>query len=212
MKHIYLTSSAHTTAVDIGKRLKAKAKNLSLLFIATASEEEDGDMIWLENDRNALIKGGFVLTDFTFTSATQNECIDMIKKHDGIYVSGGNTAYLIQQIQRSSSRKVLRDFVVNRHKIYIGTSAGSIVAGPRCPDYLLEEQTDVKLSKCSQGLKLVDFTVLPHWGSPVFKNKYLGGRLETAYHTNHAPFVVLNDYQYIAIEGDRTEFVTVTND
>jgi len=52
-----------------------------------------------------------------------------------MYMCGGNTTYLLQQMQETGAF----DLIVERvhgGKPYIGTSAGSIIAGPKIPVYL----------------------------------------------------------------------------
>jgi hypothetical protein len=56
----------------------------------------------------------------------------------------------------------------------------------------------------------VDFTILPHWGSDHFKDKYLNGRLEIAYKKDQVPLVALTDNQYIYVQGNKYEFFDVT--
>ncbi|HSW97344.1 MAG TPA: hypothetical protein VLF89_05970, partial [Candidatus Saccharimonadales bacterium] len=51
------------------------------------------------------------------------------------------------------------------------------------------------------GLALVDFTVLPHWGSKYFKDLYLNQRLEHAYSMDNK-LILLTDKQYVYVHED----------
>ena len=59
------------------------------------------------------------LKKFDFISA-------LIKKNDTIFVSGGNSFFLLQELIKSGTGKLIMDL----GKIYIGESAGSIILSP----------------------------------------------------------------------------------
>lgn len=199
IKRIFLTSTVHTVARELAKKIGG-VKNKKLLFINTAAENEK-DASWQDRDRGALVKAGFKVIDYTVTGKKKSEVAAAVKQTDIIYFSGGNTFYLLQQLQLSNSLSVFRQAVA-AGKIYIGTSAGSIVAGPDIyPVYRLDKASVAKKLKGYQGLGLVDFVVFPHWGSEHFKSRYLNQRLAHNYHPKNK-FILLNDYQYIQVEDD----------
>lgn len=206
MKKLFLTSSISFVASDIAKRLKKR--NLKLIFIDTAAEVEEGDLWWLKDDRKALIDAGFNVTDYTITGKTQTQIEKDIKDYDVICISGGNTFYLLEKIQQSKCAAVIKGYV-EQGKIYIGTSAGSVVVGPDIyPVYMIDYVKKAPNLNGYKGLELVDFVVLPHWGSDYFKDLYLNQRLEHAYTTNHK-IILLTDYQYVKVEGDRYQIIEV---
>ncbi|MFA5000507.1 MAG: Type 1 glutamine amidotransferase-like domain-containing protein [Patescibacteria group bacterium] len=205
-KKIFLTSSVNFVAKDIAKKIGG-AKNRRLLYIYTACELKLGER-WQREDRDALVKAGFVVSDYTVTGQTKMSIAKEVKKADVIYFSGGNTFYLLQQIQLSRSIGIFRN-AVKAGKIYIGTSAGSIVAGPDIyPTYRLDNAKQAPKLKGYKGLGLVDFVVLPHWGSRHFKERYLNQRLAHNYNTKNK-LILLNDYQYIEIKDDWYRIVEI---
>lgn len=206
MKNLFLTSSVHAVAHDIGKRLDLSIRN-RLVFIMTAAELETGDTTWLKNDRQALVDAGFKVTDYTITGKTLSQLKNDLQIYDFIYLSGGNTPYLLEQSQKSGFLSLVKDFVYKEGKTYIGTSAGSIITGPKCPDYLLDKRSDIKNR---EGYGFVDFIILPHWGSKEFRERYLKSRMKIAYQRNQFPLVTLTDNQYIHIQGNEYEFVDVS--
>jgi dipeptidase E len=207
MKQLFLTSSAHAVAHDIAKKINLSKGN-RLVFINTAAEVETGGKAWLRNDRKALVAAGFEVTDYTITGKNEKQLKADLSGFDFVYLSGGNTFYLLEQSQKSGFISVIKDFILQQGKTYIGTSAGSIIAGKRCPDYLLEENEAYELEN-RNGYGFVNFIVLPHWGSPDFKKKYLGGRLAIAYQENVAPLVILTDTQYIHVLDDQFRIIEV---
>lgn len=205
-KIIFLTSSVNLVAKDIAKKI-GKVKNKRLLYVYTACEKNLGES-WQRNDKNALIKAGFEIIDYTITGKTRSTIAKDIDKVGVIYFSGGNTFYLLEQIQLTRSANVFRN-AINNGKIYIGTSAGSIVAGPDIyPSYRLDKIKESNKLKGYKGLNLVDFVVLPHWGSQHFKSLYLNQRLSHVYNTKNK-LILLNDYQYIQVESDWYRIIEV---
>lgn len=207
--NIFLTSSVNFVAHDIPKYLAKDPRKLKLLFIDTAAEVEKGDLQWLKDDHNSLIKTGFKVTDFTITGKKLNEIRSKLEETDIIYVSGGNQFYLLYHIQQTRCAKLISN-LVKKGKIYIGTSAGSIVAGPDI--YITRFIDDAKKAKylnlkSYQGLGLVNFIVLPHWGSEYFKQIYLTRRLN-AYNQKYK-IILLNDYQYILVKDNWYQIVSV---
>ena len=134
-----------------------------------------------------------------------------LKNVDVIYVSGGNSFYLLEKAKESGFESVVKD-LLSKGKKYIGTSAGSIIAGPDIyPAYYLDAAEEAKNLKNYKGISLVDFTVLPHWGSKHFKDRYLNQRLEHAYKLGYK-LILLNDNQYVAVDGDKYRIIDVSKD
>ena len=195
MKQLFLTSGVHAVAHDISKKVDLSKGN-KLVFIDTAAEGEKGDKQWLKNDRKALVDAGFEVADYSITGKSKDELETYLPKFDYIYLSGGNTSYLLQQSQKSGFIPVIKDLVLKKGKTYIGTSAGSIIA------------EDIKLDD-PKGYGFVNFTILPHWGSEDFKKMYLGKRLETVYKEDQVPLLLLTDNQYVHVQNDQVKIVDV---
>jgi dipeptidase E len=208
MKKLFLTSSVNLVAKDIAKRLDLTSKN-KLVFITTAAEPETGDKTWLKDDRQSLVDAGFKVTDYTITDKNLDQLKKDLMTYDYIYLSGGNTLYLLRQSRKSGFYSLIKDLVYKNGKTYIGTSAGSIITGPKIPDYLLERD-DVPGVENQEGYGFVDFTVVPHWGSEFFRDDYLKGRMEIAYRKDQVPLVILTDNQYICIQDDKLKFIDVS--
>lgn len=202
MKRLFLTSSVHLVALDIAKKVNLKPGNNKLVFIYTATEDEhQKDLSWKNNDNKALKKAGFNITEYTITGKTELQLKKELIDFDYFYIEGGNQFYLLKQAQKSGFDKIIRDFIVNKNKIYIGTSAGSIIASPDIyPTYRPEKADKIKLSDY-RGFNLVDFIIFPHWGSEHFKDVYLKQRMEHAYNTD-SQIILLNDFQYIEVRDE----------
>ena len=127
---------------------------------------------------------------------------------DVLHVHGGNSFYLLLQSRKSGFDKFAKKFIDNGG-IYIGSSAGSVVAAPDIEiirrielDNLVEEL------KTFNAFNLVDFIILPHWGSEKFRNVYLDERIENSYVEGNK-IILLTDTQYVLVEGDMYRIVDV---
>lgn len=124
---------------------------------------------------------------------------DIIKKLnfvDSVFVAGGNTFYLLQQLKNKDVLQELKKFANN--KTYIGSSAGACIVCPSI-NYAqkLDDKSQAPLLKEYKAMNLVDFYVLPHYKS---KEKYtkLADEIEKEYNNNK--FIKLSDNQAIVVD------------
>lgn len=210
MKRLYLTSSVHLVASRIAQDFDLTSGKNKLVFITTATEDKDRtDLSWVASDRKCLQDAGFDVFDYTITGKIQNEIREDLKDVDFIYVEGGNTYYLLEKAQQSGFIQIIRDFVLTNGKVYIGTSAGSIIASR--DTYPAVKLDDVSLAPDLQGYAgfgLVDFTVIPHWGSDKFTNLYLPDGIAHTYEGD-SQLIVLRDNQYVEVKDDWYRIVEV---
>ena len=203
---IFLTSSVNCVAKDIAKKLGG-VKNKKILYIYTACEQKRGSA-WQIYNRESLVKIGFKVSDYTITGKSVATIKKDFKNTDALYVEGGSSLYLLQQIQLTKSASLFKQ-VVKDGKIYIGTSAGSMVAGASVGTSYIPSKikTAPKLKGC-KGLGLVDVCILPHWGSEKHKEEYFSEKLIHNYNTKNK-LIILNDYQYIQTKDDWYQIVEV---
>ncbi len=211
MKHLFLASSIENFSVAQGIFKKiGKEKPLKTLCIKTATEdrEEQRDLSWFEDDKNGLKDAGFELVIFTVTGKSESELSEALDSVDVVFVSGGNTFYLLQESQKTGFIKIIQEKVENGLP-YIGSSAGSVIAGPDLEPILGIDNVELapELNGYT-GYNLVDFCVLPHWGSDNFKKSYLTNNLEPMYKEG-APLIALNNDQYVEVVGNQFKIVDV---
>jgi dipeptidase E len=211
MKHLFLTSSIENRSVtqDIFKKI-GKSAPLKALCIKTATEDKvRQDLWWYEEDKNGLENAGFEVIEFSVTDKSENELREALDAVDVVFVSGGNTFYLLQESQKTGFIKIIQEKVAGG-MVYIGSSAGSVIAGPDIEPILGID--DVKLApeiKGYAGYNLVNFCVLPHWGSENFKKSYLANNLEHMYKEG-TPLVALTNDQYVEVKDDMHKIVDLS--
>ncbi len=207
MKKLFLTSSINFVAKDIAKHIKTEG--LKLVFVKTAAEVEESEPGWLGDDRKALQDIGFQITDYTVTNKTAGEIEKEISDFDAIFISGGNTFYLLEKFQESGAIKVVNDFV-ECGKIYLSSSAGSSVAGPDISMAMgFDDENEAPNLKDRNGLGLVDFVVVPHWGADDSKKEYLDQNQMEKLYGSTDKLVLLNNKQYIRVEEDMYQIISV---
>ncbi len=213
MKHLFLASSIENRTVtqDIFKKI-GKSAPLKTLCIKTATEDKvRQDLSWYEDDMKGLRNAGFDVIEFSVSGKSEKQLSDALVSIDVIFVSGGNTFYLLQESQKTDFIKIVQEKVENGLP-YIGSSAGSVIAGPDIEPIIGID--DVKLApevNGYAGYNLVNFCVLPHWGSEHFKESYLTNNLEPMYKEG-TPLVALNNDQYIEVIDNQFKIVDVRRD
>lgn len=201
MKRLFLASAGSFVAGDVAKRLGEERK-LKLLYVTTAAEVEEGDLWWLRADHDALVKAGFLVSEYTITGKTRAEIAKTFAAADVLCFSGGNNYYLLEKIQQTGCAELIQS-AVKKGKPYFGISAGAIVAGSDLsPLYFEPDARKAPELKGLKGLALVDFIIFPHWGSPYFKDFYMNQRLVQAYKPGYK-IILLTDSQYVYIENDK---------
>jgi len=206
MKKLFLASEINVVSKHIAKKLDKPISNYRGVFISTAGEPETGSKQWMKDNKQGLIDIGLNVFDYTITGKKPKDIEKDLKDVNWIHVNGGNTFYLLLQARKSGFDKFIKK-AVEKDIIYTGSSAGSIITSPNIEiARILERKSYEKELKTFEGFNLVDFIILPHWGSSGFKSGYRLKRLKTAYKPKNK-IILLNDNQYIYVENDMYKII-----
>ena len=198
--NIFLTSDAATVIHDVIKHFDFE-NNKKVLFVETSGETHQGERRWIDDAIEKMQQLGFELENYTITGKTESEIKSAISNVDIVYVAGGNTAYLLNKSQENNFAKIVRDFIA-KGGIYIGQSAGSIVAGPNIyPLYKSQQDKWFKSLNGFDGFQLVDFIVIPHFGHADKKDRFFNHRFKHMYNDKYK-IILLTDKQYVRIQED----------
>lgn len=138
-------------------------KNVVCIITAALGEE---DHSWLEPELNVIRPRVKTFETLDIAGKTHDEVKEALSKADIVYVSGGNTYYLLEHIKACNLKAILEDLPDDR--IYFGSSAGAIVTGP---DINFIEDLDDKSKANLDNTKAIgffDFSVIPHVASEKF--------------------------------------------
>ena len=80
---------------------------------------------------------------------------------DAIYVCGGNTFYLLKKLKECGLYDKMQKWVSDG-LLYIGASAGSVIASPDISYILCMDTNDCDLDNTS-GLSLISESLIPHY-------------------------------------------------
>lgn len=215
MQHLFLTSSIGIKGVgeSIRRRL-GHNKPLKTAFIITPVEgdSDQDDLSWVQEDRDGLNHNGFITFDYTITNKTNAQIRQDLKDIEVLYISGGNEFYLKEKANQNNFGEIVRDLITHG-VIYIGTSAGSIIAGSDMS--ALKQLSDLEILQHpvdTTGFGLVDFTILPHWGSSDFRDRWLSDASFDYMFKENVPLVALNNYQYVEVIGGESTIVDVRSE
>ena len=205
MNRLILTSEACESLVKFKSFLK---KGMRVAFITTAADPYE-DKSFVENDRDKLIELGLKVVDYDMKKKNKSKLLSDLRDFNVIFVSGGNTFYLLEKMRESGFDKIIKQLLSNGI-IYIGSSAGTIIAGPDIyPTYRLDNAELAPKLNGYKGFSLVNFCIFPHWGSEHFRGLYLNKRLEHAYYDKQVPLVALTDSQYVWMKDKLMEIIDV---
>lgn len=95
------------------------------------------------------------------------EVKERLQKADVMYVLGGHTDYLMSVFNKTGFAKLLPELL--KTKVYVGSSAGSMVLGKRLSDAAyLKMYKETNPYGVKNYLEVVDFSIMPHLDSPHF--------------------------------------------
>lgn len=140
-------------------------------FVPTGGEPYENPY-FVEEDRTRLTELGFDVRNVDITNSDRSDILAAMKNVDALFVAGGNTFYLMQQIQAKGLIENLKSYILDGNR-YVGASAGAVICGPTiAPIQTLDDPKAAPLLQDFAGLGIVEFVVLPHYGNPKYLDKY----------------------------------------
>ncbi len=130
--------------------------------------------------------------------------VNAIKNAKGIFVGGGNTFVLVNQLYKSNLITILNE-VVNNGTPYLGISAGSNICG-----LTLNTTNDMPIvyPPSFKTLALVPYNINPHYLDPDPTSKHMGETRETRIQEFHKfntqPVIGLREGSFLHVFGEHT--------
>jgi len=168
MKKLFLSSSFKDVANLFPVFASTDLIGKTVTFIPTAALHEKMNF-YVQSGKKALEKMGLIVDELEISTAKQTEIIRKLQNNDFIYISGGNTFFLLQELQRVGADAIIIK-QIKLGKIYIGESAGSIILSPNI-EYV-KDMDDYKMAtdlNTFHALNVIDFYPLPHKNSFPFQ-------------------------------------------
>lgn len=202
---LLLTSTGITNdalASGLTKLTGKLPQEVKIGFVPTAANVEEGNKDWVVDQLTNLAKYGYTWIDIVDPCAAGVDWKTRLDETDVIYISGGNTFHLLDQVRKTGFDTWLEAH--KQDKIFVGSSAGSIimtpsiaVAGVEPGDPNLAEITDL------QGLGWVDFEISPH--VPEMVSVEASSKYQS---TTDCELYLIDDNTGILVEDDNIEVIT----
>lgn len=200
MKTLLLTSAGMHVKDEILKILPKSPQEIKIAHIITASNvDENPD--YVREEEKAFQEVGFQYENISLENKAADELRELFVDKDVVYVQGGNTFYLLKHVRLSGFETVVKEFI-ERGGIYIGASAGTVIAAPTIEIASWEgiDKNDVGLEDLT-AMNLIGFHIFVHYDDS-FEDLV---REETSY--TFLPVSIITDDQAILVQNDKISLV-----
>lgn len=201
---LFLTSSGMAVASELIPLLPFDPAGRTVCYITTAAMGDEGVLQWTNHEIEALEHTGFKVNRIDLSLLTPEDLEEAFSGCDLIWVGGGNTLFLLQEVRKSGFDSFVTK-KISEGVPYVGTSAGSILLGP---DIEFERYASKVPELTSyEGLNLFPFAPYVHFDDPGYKDIYeeiLKFSLD-----NSTSFITLRDNQFIFVKGDKWQVIDV---
>lgn len=182
--------------------LPFKPNGKKVSYVTTASAANGVIPEWMIVKIEIIKKAGFIVVPVDISTLTSDEMEEAFLGSDLIWVGGGNTLYLLQQVRKSGFDKYVTNKILEGVP-YVGASAGSIILGPDLEFELYASRTPELASY--EGLNLFPYAPYVHFDAEWTKDFYvdiLKFSLE-----NNKSFITLRDDQFIYVTGEKWQVI-----
>jgi dipeptidase E len=205
MKKLFLSSYFSGVAKLLPDFTNNTCFGKKVVFIPTASIVEKVTF-YVEADKKALLKLGLVIDELEISTASHGEIETKIADADYIFIEGGNTFFLLQELKRTGADELIIKHI-NEGKLYIGASAGSMIASKdiEYAKYMDSPKAAQGLGDNFAALGVVDFYVVPHCANFPFKKA--AEKIISKY-SDTLDLRPISNNQVVSVEGEKVEILT----
>jgi dipeptidase E len=198
MRKIFLSSSFPEVTDLFVKFSGGKHEGQRVTFIPTASITEEVTF-YVGAGKAALEKLGLFVDELEISTSTNEEIERKLQNNDCIYITGGNSFFLLQELRRTGADRIITE-QINSGKIYVGESAGAIVLSNNI-EYAkdMDDFTAAPKIESFSSLGIVEFYPVPHYTNFPFKEaaeriiSTFGGQLDLCPISNTQAIIVNED-------------------
>jgi len=200
MKTLILTSSGKfITENNIDQYLSKKITDCKIAHVITASKKVD-DTKYIDDHQQKMNELGFSYTKMDIMGKNEKELEKMFDGYDIIMVDGGNTFYLLKAVRESSFEKIIKN-LIKKGVVYVGSSAGSLIA---CPSIIMSTWSQ-KFDRCGitdyRAMSLIPFLIKVHY-KPNMREMLKEKVKDLKY-----PIKILTDQQAFLIQDDEIQLL-----
>lgn len=201
MKQLFLCSYFAGVKDLFRQYVSEKQLGKQVLFIPTAGNVEEYRG-YIDEALQTFEDLGFQVEVLDISACDREEAQAKIFQSKLLYLSGGNTFYLLQELKKKHLLSLIKEQIADG-MVYVGESAGAIITAKDI-DYnkIMDDKAVAKELNDTEALSEVDFYVLPHVGEEPF--------VETAQATMDTysaqlNLLSLNNRQAVLVEGEEVK-------
>jgi len=201
---LFLTSNGTTALSEIIPLLPFKPVSKKVSYVTTASAINGVIPEGMNTSIEVIEKAGFIVDRIDISTLAPEDMEEAFSGSDLIWVGGGNTLYLLQEVRKSGFDNYVTNKILEGVP-YVGVSAGSIILGPDIEFELYASRTPELNSY--EGLNLFPYAPYVHFDAGWTKDLYadiLKFSLE-----NNKSFITLRDDQFIYVTGEKWQVIDV---
>lgn len=170
-----------------------------VLFIPTAGNVEVFTG-YIKDSKKLFDKLGFAVDILDVAKESAEVCSQRIREARIIFISGGNTFYLLQELQRKNLIPALSKAIRTDSCAYIGESAGSIILSKNIEyAHFMDDVKQAPEIQNFSALGVVDVYPLPHYIEPPFTES-VKQTFET--YRNTLNLLPINNQQAIVVDDN----------
>ena len=201
MKQLFLCS--YFAGVKDLFRQYASEKQLGkqILFIPTAANVEEYRG-YIDEALQTFEDLGFQVEVLDISVCDRETAQAKIFQSKLLYVSGGNTFYLLQELKKKQLLSLIKEQIADG-MVYVGESAGAVITAEDI-DYirLMDDKAVAKELNDTEALNEVDFYVLPHLGEEPFVES---GQATLDTYSAQLNLLSLHNHQAVLVEGEEVK-------
>lgn len=176
----------------------------TVTFIPTAAIPDKLDF-HIRYSKELLAKMGLIVYELEISTASHSDIVKKLENNEYIYVAGGNTFFLLQEMNRTGTGNLIKT-QINTGKLFIGEFAGAILVAP---DIEYSKDTDNPLMasnlKSYDALNIVDFYPVPHYNDASLKEAV---DIVISKYGTKLPLVPFSNSQAILVIGKEKQIVS----
>lgn len=121
-------------------------------------------MIYIDKTGKELSSSGVLLPNIDYLNIAKQNHHPELSEYDAVYICGGNTFFILDRIRKTGLAESLKKYVKSGG-VYVGVSAGSIIAGPdiKIASWGSDPDTNDINLKDLTSLGFTDVSIYPHY-------------------------------------------------
>ncbi|HEO2500454.1 TPA: Type 1 glutamine amidotransferase-like domain-containing protein [Streptococcus agalactiae] len=198
MKKLFLCSYLKGVESKFLNFVNTNHLDREVTFVNTASEVENYTK-YVDEAIEVFTNLNFKIKKLDLTNESPEQIKKVLKESKNLYISGGNTFYLLEQFQKKKINQFINERVRNG-MVYIGESAGSIVTSPNIEyNQIMDEKIKAPNLQNSYGLNLISFFPLVHYNEIPFQES---SQRTFEIYNNFIDLVKINNNQAIIVTNE----------